>query len=114
RTGSLHDRWRIRRDGRLVHAEEARLSGALETLGGQAATLAGGRAFATLLAQLPDAEARLPAIRAWLPGRGGGASAFEGLIAVRIVADDGYALRKTLIPVLEVLADAPLPRLWSS
>ena len=113
-SGLLHERWRIRRGGRLLHAEEARLSGAIGELGRQAATLDGARAFATIVAQLPDASMRLGAVRERLPPRAGGASVFEGLLAVRIVAEDGYRLRKTLIPVLEVLADAPLPRLWSS
>lgn len=114
RAGLLQDNWRLRRAGRLVHAEQARLSGAIEELGRQAATLGGARAFATVIAQVPDASMRLGAVRERLPARVGGASAFEGLLAVRLVAADGYDLRKTLIPVLEVLADAPLPRIWSS
>jgi urease accessory protein len=44
----------------------------------------------------------------------GGASAFEGKLFCRMLARDGLALRKVLLPVLEALRDGePLPRLWT-
>ena len=111
RRGLLRDRWRIRRAGRLVFAEELRLDGDLAGLSARPTALAGACAFATLLWVADEAEAALPAVRAAL-GPGGGASAFDGKLVARIVAKDGLALRRALLPALEALRGHPLPRVW--
>ena len=112
RTGSLHDRWRIRREGALVFADDLRLDGPIADVAAAAPVLAGGRAFASLLLVAEEAERFLPAVRAAL-GAGGGASAFDGKLFARVVAPDGFALRQALLPALEALrAGAPLPRVW--
>lgn len=110
--GKLTDRWRVRRDGRLVFAEELRLDGPIDALAAEAAGLAGAKAFATVMAQLPDGDALLETLRD-LIGPDGGASAFDGLVVARIVAGSGFLLRKRLIPVLAALSKAPLPLVWS-
>jgi urease accessory protein len=112
RTGALHDRWRIRREGRLVFADDLRLDGPIAELAAKAPILAGARAFASLLLVADDAERLLPPLRAALGDRGG-ASAFDGKLFARITASDGFALRQALLPALEILRDgAPLPRVW--
>ncbi len=111
RQGALRDSWRVRREGRLLFADELRLEGELERLGANRATLAGARAFATVLWVADEAERALPAVRAAL-GAAGGASAFDGKLVARVVAHDGLALRRALLPALEVLRGAPLPRVW--
>lgn len=111
-TGAVHDRWRIRQEGRLVFADDLRLTGDLEAVGAGRAVLAGARAFASILMIDPDAPRRLAAVREAL-GETGGASAFEGRLFARIAAPDGFALRAALIPALEALRDGrPLPRAW--
>ncbi len=47
--GAFTDRWRVRRDGRLVFADTARLDGAIAAKLGEAAVAAGGIAIATVL-----------------------------------------------------------------
>lgn len=111
RRGILRDRWRIRRGGRLVFAEELRLEGDLERRSAGRASLAGGCAFATVLWLAENADRALPAVRAAL-GASGGASAFDGKLVARIAAKDGLALRRALLPALEILRGAPLPRVW--
>lgn len=111
-SGEISDRWRLRRDGRLVLAEALKLGGAIEALGARAATLAGHAAFSTFVWQGTEPEAMLRRLRAELSGTEG-ASLVEGLIVVRLVAADGYALRKRLMPLLALLAQAPLPLVWS-
>jgi urease accessory protein len=114
RVGALHDRWRIRRQGRLLFADDLRLEGAIAELAAQAPVLAGARAFASLLLVDDEAAARLGAVRAAL-GDHGGASAFDGKLFARVVAEDGFALRQALLPALEILRDgAHLPRVWRS
>ena len=109
--GRLRDRWRVRREGRLVFADEVRMEGEVARLAAAAPLLAGGCAFASLLLMAKDAERRLDAVRATL-GEAGGASAFDGKLFARIVAQDGRALRRVLIPALEALRGAALPRVW--
>lgn len=110
--GALHDRWRVRRAGRLVFADDLRCEGAVAEIAGRAPTLGGGCAFAAVLLVAEDAERLLPAVRAAI-GETGGASAFDGKLFARIAAADGLALRRALIPTLEVLRGGePLPRVW--
>lgn len=112
RSGHLADRWRLRRDGRLVYADDLVLSGAVDRIGARAAALDGARAMASILVQGPDGPAHLARLRATLPDSAG-ASLVEGLLVVRILAEDGFALRAMLPPLLQALAKRPLPRLWS-
>lgn len=112
RQGSIRDRWRIRREGRLVFADDLRLDGAIAEVAAAAPVLAGGRAFASLLLVDDGAGRFLGPLRAAL-GRSGGASAFEGKLFARVVAPDGFTLRQALLPALEILRDGePLPRVW--
>ncbi len=114
RSGLFRDSWRIRRGGRLVYADETRLDGAVhETVAG-AAVLGGARAFASLLLVAPDAEERLDAVRAALADQPAeaGASAWNGMLAVRMAAPDGLSLRRSILRGLEAL-QVPLPRVWN-
>ena len=109
----LHDRWRVRRAGRLVFADDVRLNGPMPPLAAAKALLAGAGAYASLLLVEPDAEGRLDAIRPLLP-QGSGASAWGGKLFCRLLAADGLSLRRILIPVLDALRGGePLPRLWT-
>ena len=112
RTAQLRDTWRIRRNGRLLHAEATTLSGADRERDGSS-LLAGALAFATILHVAPDAERRLGDVRALLPETGG-ASAIGERLTVRLLAANGLALRRALSPIIALLSDAgSLPRLWS-
>ena len=73
----------------------------------------GGLATATVLV-MPGDEGTVAAVRALGDQFCGevGASAWNGLAAVRLVAADGAALRRDLIAVLRMVRSADLPRLW--
>ncbi|WP_296595801.1 urease accessory protein UreD [Phenylobacterium sp.] len=112
RHGLLRDRWRVRREGRLVFADELRLDEAIGEAGAAAPVLAGARAFASILLIDDEAGRFVAPLRAAL-GAAGGASAFDGKLFARMVATDGFALRHALLSALEVLRDGqPLPRVW--
>ena len=112
RRGALRDRWRIRREGKLVFADDLRFEGPVAQVAGLAPTLAGAAAFASLLLVAEDAQRLLGPLRAAI-GPFGGASAFEGKLFARIVAPDGLALRRVLLPAIAILRDgAPVPRIW--
>ncbi len=107
------DRWRLRRDGRLVHAEAMRLDGEVSARLAQGAVAKGGTAVATVLVA-PGEQATADNVRALGDQLRGevGASAWNGLAVVRLCAADGQALRHDLIAVLGALRGTALPRLW--
>jgi urease accessory protein len=114
RTGLFRDRWRIRRFGRLIHAEELRLDGEIAALTGKQAVLGGQVAFATVLLASASAEARLSKVRPLIDGHMAGASQWADKLVVRLAAADGFALRKILIPVISALRNgAPVPKVWN-
>ena len=44
----------------------------------------------------------------------GGASVWQDKLVVRLVAPDGFALRKFLLPIISVLRNgAPVPKVWN-
>jgi urease accessory protein len=110
---ALFDRWRLRVDGRLVHAEALRLDGAVAAKLKQRAVAAGGIAVATVLA-VPADEGAAASVRALADRFRGevGVSAWNGFAVARLCAADGAALRHDLVAVLTALRGAPLPRLW--
>lgn len=112
RSGSFRDRWRIRRDGRLIFADDLRIEGEMAGLLARPAVLGGQRAMATVLLAAADCERWLEPARDAI-GDSGGASAWDGKLLIRIAAPDGFALRQALMPVLSILmAGRPLPKVW--
>lgn len=120
RTGALRDRRVLRREGELLLVDPFRLDGPIAELAERPALLGGARAFATLLALGPGIdEARLAAVRSRLsdvPARG--AAGLRGAVLVaRLLAADGFALRRALATALAPLLSAfglenGLPRVW--
>ncbi len=108
--GLLADRWRVRRGGRLVFAENVRLDGAISDKLAAAAVAAGGIAIATVLVAPAD-ETTTAAVRALTFSGEVGISAWNGIAVARLCAKDGAALRHDLIAVLAALG-AAVPRLW--
>ena len=112
RSGLFTDRWRIRQGDALIFADDLRFDWADTDLLHRPAVLAGATAMATILFVSSDPARQLETVRAIL-GKSGGASAWNGKLLVRIAAESGSSLRKTLIPALEFLLNgAALPRLW--
>ena len=129
-TGSLSDQWRIRRCGRLIHADGLRLRdrdtpdgdrASILDICGHAATANGRPAMASVVHVSPDAEDLLPKARALigaLAERTGhdvrlAASAWNGLLSLRAVAATGHALKTALASVLSELRGSPMPRVWT-
>ncbi len=110
--GFFADRWRVRRDGKLVFADTAWLEGAVAARLIDPAVTAGGIAIATVLIA-PGGDAQLASVRAFGEHFAGevGISAWNGFALARLCAKDGAALRHDLIAVLAALG-AQVPRLW--
>lgn len=109
---SLRDRIEIRRDGTPLCIEALRLNGDVASHLGRSATGAGAGALATVIYAGPDAEAWLGAIRADLPASGGASLLADGCLCLRLLATDGYALRQTLLPILDRLTGHTMPVSW--
>jgi urease accessory protein len=115
--GYFHDRWRVRQGGALIHAEDFRIGPAIAAALGRPAVAGGAIAVATLLMVSPQAEALLEPARDII-GAEGDASTWSvkqsGKLLARLFAEDGYQLRKRLVPLVELLnGRAGLPKLWS-
>ncbi len=113
RTGALDDRLRIWRGGRLIYADALVLRGdivaTMRDAGG------GARAMAVVVAATNQAATLIGPVRAAIGAARGraAASAWNGLLAVRLLARDGETLRHDLALALAPLRDGrPLPRVW--
>jgi urease accessory protein len=112
---ALFDRWRIWRNGRLMHAEAVRLDGGIAAKLEEPAAARGGVALATVLI-VPGDQATTAVVRARSEKYRGevGVSAWNGFVVVRFCAGDGAALRHDLVEVLTAVRSTALPRLWSN
>jgi urease accessory protein len=114
--GAITDQWRIRRDGRLIHAEAMRIDGDFSAATEGSAMLGGCRALATFIHAAPDAGDRLASARTGLAGLNAitaAASAKAGVLILRFVAHDLAPLRAALVRFLSEFRTDPLPRVWS-
>ena len=109
----------MRSGGRLVHAENLALADDVARLAARPATLGGATAFATLLYAAPDCEAMLSKLRGLLaPVVRAGVSHYRvgdrDKLVARVVAADGFELRKILVPLISHLRkDASVPKVWT-
>lgn len=113
-TGLFRDRWRIRKEGALLHAEDVCLSGDIRALMEKSPALGGNCAFATLLYCGSRGEVLLSRLRDLLGERMAGASHWNGKLLIRLVAPEGFDLRKMLIPAISLLRNGdPPPKVWN-
>jgi urease accessory protein len=115
RHARLRDLIRIKRNGKLLLHDAIRFDGEVSSVLDRPAGAAGGRAVATLVHVAPDAERHIDALRAaWADAPAqASASAWNGMLLGRIVAQNGACLRATIVAGLEILrAGRPLPRVW--
>ena len=110
KNGLLFDRWRVRRDGKLLLAETVHLSGDIERKLTEQAIAGGGCALATMVV-VPGDEALVERVRSVATFCGeAGISCWNGLAVARLCAKDAALLRHDLLSVLTALG-TPLPRL---
>ena len=108
--GLFADRWRLRRDGRLIFADGTRLDGVIAEKLDRRAVAAGGIALANVLIA-PAGEQTIAAVRALEFLGEVGISAWNGIALARLVAREGAALRHDLVAIMGALGQA-VPRLW--
>ena len=114
RHARLRDTIRVRRAGKLLLHDAIRLDGDIAARLARKATADGAHCVATLIHVAPDAETRLDAAARRLGNTPeAGASAWNGMLIGRIVAQNGACLRRNVVAGLQTLrAGRPLPRVW--
>jgi urease accessory protein len=111
--GEFVDRWRLRRGGRLVFAENLRLDVDIGEKLTKPAVANGGVAIGTALIA-PGDEALVERIRELSESFGGevGISSWNGFAMARFCAQDAARLRADMMAVLGRASGSALPRLW--
>lgn len=109
------DRWRVRREGKLVLAENVWLQDAITERLKHPAIGAGATAIATVVHVAPDAEARLEGVRHSLASATSiaGCSAWNGMLVARFAASELHELRADMARVVEGITGEAMPRTWS-
>jgi urease accessory protein len=117
-TSAIADRWRVRRGGRLVFAENLRLDAAAWARANHPAILDGATVFGLVLVVDPTIGERAEAIAALDclrgdPGFAAGFSAWNGVGALRFLARDAASAKLRLAQFLHAVQDNELPRHWT-
>jgi len=120
RTGAIHESWEIHRGDHLAWADVFALDGNIHEILSRPTTADGATTLITLLWVASDALDLLGPIRTLLEKSTAVASAtaFDGILLVRLVAKNSFSGRQNLIPLISGifgLANLPveLPRVWS-
>jgi urease accessory protein len=119
-SGMLHDAWRISRAGRLIWADALHLDGDIQRLRAMPFGFGTSVACSTILYAGADAPQQLVEARRLLSecALPCGATSLDGIMLVRIMADDASELRaavmKLIAGIRQAAASLPaqLPRVW--
>ena len=109
---ALSDRITLRRQGVPIYLDRIRMEGDLSSQMSRPAVGLAAGATATVLLASDDAETRLAQARAVLPRTAGVSLVRPALLAARLLAEDGFDLRRALLPLIRLLFDHDLPRPW--
>ncbi len=114
-SGLFHDRWRIRRDGRLILAEDVRLDGNIAGQLEHRAIGNGACAIATIVHVSPRAHDQLEAVREVMRSAScdAGGSAWNGMLVIRLAGPEPHIVRAASARILALLLPAVSPRIWS-
>jgi urease accessory protein len=109
---TFRDRIEIRRAGQPLYGDGLALTGDAVARMARPALGRGAGAMAQLVFVAPEARGHLSALRAALPETGGASLLAEDVLLLRLLAEDGHALRQSLLPILDRLSRDRLPTSW--
>ena len=109
---TFQDRIRISRDGKPVYHDGVDLHGDATAHLARPAVAKGAGAMASLVCVAPDAATNLPKIRALLPLSAGASMIADDILVLRLLATDSFELRRSLVPILNLLTQNTLPTSW--
>lgn len=116
----IQDGWKIWRDGKLVWFDNFKVTEEFQTVLQSPALLNNALAMATFLIADENTEKYVDLVRDVVTPSETyvGTTLRDGLLVTRILAKDGYSLRKTLAAILQDIRselageDVPLPKVW--
>lgn len=111
-TGRFNDRVDIRFDGASVFQDRTCLHGDIAHALDRPAVANGARAMALIVYIDPAAEAARDRLRPMMPDTAGVSLLRETVLVGRILAEDAFDLRTSLLPVIETLHGDTIPRPW--
>jgi len=106
------DRIELRRDGNPLFLDATRFTGDLHAHLSDPHIAKGAGAMALVVLVAPNAQGQLDPIRRMLPDNAGASLVHHDLLVIRLLAADGFNLRRVLMPVLRHLHTDALPRCW--
>lgn len=106
------DHVRVSRDGQPLYLDGVRLGEDATGHLDRPAIAGGARAMASLVYVAPDAPAHLENVRKLLPDAAGASLMSADVLVMRLLATDGFEMRRSLIPVLDLLSQNTLPTSW--
>jgi len=106
------DKIEIYRNGKPAYIDAIKLRGDISAQLGAAHVGAGAGAMYSLVFVAKSAGASLSTLRGMIGDTGGASMIDEDVLVLRLLAPDSYLLRKTLIPILNLLTKDTLPRCW--
>lgn len=110
--GRFEDRVEIRRDNQTVFVDRTRLAGDIAMTLKRPGVADGAAAMAFIAFVSPGAAAALERVRKTMPETAGASLVRDDVLVARILAKDGFLLRKSLLPVIETLHGDKIPRPW--
>ncbi|MEO9819727.1 MAG: urease accessory protein UreD [Paracoccaceae bacterium] len=110
--GSIRDRIEIFQDDQPVYIDSWSMTGDLSAQMARPAIGGGATAMASLIWVNTHAETALDTVRALLPRTAGASLRAPNMLCIRLLAKDGYHMRKSLLPVLDYLTQNSLPTCW--
>ena len=109
---SFNDRIRISRSGRPLYLDGTFLNADVSSHLLRPAIAGGAGAMTSLVYVAPDAAVQLAEVRALLPATAGVSLLHPDTLVMRLLATDGFEMRRSLIPILDLLSQNTLPTSW--
>ena len=109
---SFADHIRITRDGQLQYLDGMRLGKDVVAHLERSAVAGGAKAMVSLVYVAPDAAAHLESVRSFIPDTAGASLLAANVLVMRLLAPDGFEMRRSLIPILDLLSKNTLPTSW--
>jgi urease accessory protein len=111
-SGNLQDCVTLSIDGQLTFQDATHFWGNITETLDRPAVMAGARATALVVFSSQIAGAVLPKIRLLLNDTSGASLVQDHILIARLIAADGMALRRMLIPIIAEITQTDLPKTW--
>lgn len=112
RNASVQDSVSISSNGIPLYLDKVKLKGDLSEIMERSGVASAARAMASLVFVDRHAADKLIAVRQCLPLSGGASLLAENVMVIRLLSVDSFVLRRTLLPILDILTDHMVPKNW--